>query len=191
MVGLDVRPFGDGEAEVAEDRRDLVDDLADRMNAAALGRRLPHRQGDVDFLGGQTRGNRRILQLRLAGGQRFRDAILQAVDRRALELTLLGGHRAKRLQHLGNGALLAEGSKAHRLDGRLIGGRGDVGQKRLFQGFKISSVGVHGEALSVGRPTPYGRRHHVSYRRQKKNPRQPCQRGFPKSEFRMLGKRWS
>jgi hypothetical protein len=44
VVGLDIRPFGDGKAHVAEDRGDLVDDLADRVDAAALGRRLTHRQ---------------------------------------------------------------------------------------------------------------------------------------------------
>ena len=33
-VVLDVRPFGDGEAHLAEDGDDLVDGLADRMDAA-------------------------------------------------------------------------------------------------------------------------------------------------------------
>jgi hypothetical protein len=45
VVGLDIRTFGDGEAHVGEDRGDLVDDLADRVDAAALGRRRAHRQG--------------------------------------------------------------------------------------------------------------------------------------------------
>ena len=53
MVGLDVRPFGNGEAEIAEDRRDLVDDLADRVDAAALGGSCADRQADIDALGGQ------------------------------------------------------------------------------------------------------------------------------------------
>ena len=35
VVGLDVRPFGDREAHVGEDRGDLVDHLADRVDAAA------------------------------------------------------------------------------------------------------------------------------------------------------------
>ena len=48
VVGLDVRPFGDREAHVGEDRGELVDHLADRMDAADLGRRLAHRQRDVD-----------------------------------------------------------------------------------------------------------------------------------------------
>ena len=37
--------------EIAEDRGDFVDDLADRVDAAALGRRRPDRQGDIDRLG--------------------------------------------------------------------------------------------------------------------------------------------
>ena len=44
-------PFGDGEAHLAEDRDDLVDGLADRMDAAiGLG---AHRQGHVDALAGE------------------------------------------------------------------------------------------------------------------------------------------
>ncbi len=39
VVGLDVRPLGDDEAEIGEDGGDLVDDLADRMDAAGLERR--------------------------------------------------------------------------------------------------------------------------------------------------------
>jgi hypothetical protein len=35
VVGFDVRPFGDGETHVGEDRGELVDHLADRMDAAA------------------------------------------------------------------------------------------------------------------------------------------------------------
>ena len=53
VVGLDVRPFGDREAEVGEDRGDLVDHLADRMDAAGLERRGAHRQRDVDGVGGE------------------------------------------------------------------------------------------------------------------------------------------
>ena len=44
LVGLDVRPFGDREAHVGEDRGELVDDLGDRVDAAARLRPLRHRQ---------------------------------------------------------------------------------------------------------------------------------------------------
>ena len=67
VVGLDVRPFGDGEAEIGEDRRDLVDDLADRMDAAGLERRRADGQGDVDALGFEPAGELLLLQQRRGG----------------------------------------------------------------------------------------------------------------------------
>ena len=67
IVGLDIRTFGDREAHVGEDRGDLVDDLADRMDAAALGRRGAHRQGDIDGLARQPCVDRRVLQRRPCG----------------------------------------------------------------------------------------------------------------------------
>ncbi len=71
-VVLDVRAFGDGEAHLAEDRDDLVDGLADRMDAAlALG---PHRQGHVEPLGGEARVEGRGLKLGLARVERLRSA---------------------------------------------------------------------------------------------------------------------
>ena len=51
VVGLDVRPFGDGEAHVGEDLDDLVEHLADGMDAAAGERAEPHGQRDVGLLG--------------------------------------------------------------------------------------------------------------------------------------------
>ena len=41
QVVLDVRALGDGEAHVAEDRDDLLDGLADRMDAALGARPRP------------------------------------------------------------------------------------------------------------------------------------------------------
>ena len=64
VVGLDVRTFGDREAHVGEDRGELVDHLADRMDAAGLGRRLAHRQRDVDGLGGEPGVERRAARAR-------------------------------------------------------------------------------------------------------------------------------
>ena len=60
VVGLDVRAFGDRKAHVGEDRGELVDHLADRMDAAGLGRRLAHRQRDVDGLGVEPRIERGV-----------------------------------------------------------------------------------------------------------------------------------
>jgi hypothetical protein len=63
VVGLDVRPFGDGEAHVAEDRGDLVDHLADRMDAARSAGDWAHRQRHVERLGGEARSDCGVLQL--------------------------------------------------------------------------------------------------------------------------------
>ena len=71
VVGLDVGTFGDGKAHVGEDRGELVDHLADRMDAADLGRRLAHRQRHVDAFGVEPRLERRALE-RLAARQRAR-----------------------------------------------------------------------------------------------------------------------
>ncbi len=84
VVGLDVGTFRHREAHVGEDGGELVDHLGDRMHAAGLGRRLAHRQGDVDGLGveaGIERGGGKRVLARGDGGA---DAVLQAVDRRAL-----------------------------------------------------------------------------------------------------------
>ena len=140
IVGLDVRTLGDREAHVAEDRGDLVDHLADRMDAAALGRRLPDRQRHVDLFGGEPRGDRGILEFGLARAERLGDAVLQAVDGRALGLPLLRRHRAQRLQQLGDRALLAERGNAHRLDRLLVGGRGDLGHQGIFECFHFAHV---------------------------------------------------
>ena len=43
--------FGDREAHIGEDRGELVDHLADRMDAPGLRRALAHRQRDVDAFG--------------------------------------------------------------------------------------------------------------------------------------------
>ena len=68
VVGLDVRPLGDLEAHVGEDRGDLVDDLGDRMDAAGLERRGAERQRDVDPLGLEARRELGLLEHGAAGG---------------------------------------------------------------------------------------------------------------------------
>ena len=137
IVGLDIRTFGDREAHVGEDRGDLVDDLADRMDAAALGRRGAHRQRDIDGLAGQALVNRRILQIGLAGGDRGGNIGLQRVDRSTARLALFRRHGAERLQELGDRALLAERVDAHGFDRRFVTGSGHFGQQIVFQCFQI------------------------------------------------------
>ena len=148
IVGLDIRPLGDREAEVAEDGSDLVDHLADRVDTPALGGRLPDRQGHVDLLRGEPRGDGRVSQFGAARGQSLGHADFQPVDRRALNLPFLLRHRAERLQKLGNRPLLAEGRDAHGLDGRFVAGSGDFGKKRGFE--RIEDIHVHaGHRLPV------------------------------------------
>ena len=66
VVGLDVRPFGDGEAHVAEDLGHLVPHLADGVDAPVLQRPEPHGQRDVGLLGGEARRQGAALQVGLA-----------------------------------------------------------------------------------------------------------------------------
>ena len=54
IIALDIRSFGDREAQIGENRGDLVDHLADRVDAPAQFRRLARRQRDVDALGGKA-----------------------------------------------------------------------------------------------------------------------------------------
>ena len=89
VVGLDVGTFRDGKAHVGEDGGELVGHLADRMHAAGLGRRLAHRQRDVDGFDGQPRVERGGAKRVLGGSDRGGDAFLQAVDRGALHLALV------------------------------------------------------------------------------------------------------
>ena len=84
VVALDVRPFGDGKAHLGENGGDLVHHLADRMDAAGLDARQGDRQRDVERLALELRLERRPLEHRAPRRERFRDLILQRVDRRAL-----------------------------------------------------------------------------------------------------------
>ena len=81
-------PFGDREAHVGEDRGQFVDHLADRMDAARFGRRLAHRQRDVDGLGVEAGVERRVLERVPARRERLGDTILEAVDARPFGLAL-------------------------------------------------------------------------------------------------------
>ena len=122
VVGLDVRPFGDGEAHVAEDLDHLVEHLADGVNAPVLQGPEPHGQRDVGLLAGEAGGERAALQLGLAAFQRLADARLEPVDRLPEGLALVARQRAERRHQLGHAPLLAERGDAHTLDAREIGG---------------------------------------------------------------------
>ena len=102
IVGLDVGAFGDREAHVGEDRRDLVDHLADRMDAAACLPALPC-TGSVTSM--RSRGEARIERQRLPARLRGAAIAPATASRRPLIsgpafLALLRRHRAERLQKL-------------------------------------------------------------------------------------------
>ena len=152
VVGLDVRPFGDGEAEIGEDGGDLVDDLADRMDAAGLQRLGAHRQRDVDRLRREAADEVLLLENGAAGGERLADAVLQAVQRRPHDLALLRRHGAEALHQFGDAALLAERGDALGLQRRLVGGlgnaRGNVALERDDIGFGCGHFGIRPDPCS-------------------------------------------
>ena len=116
IVGLDVGTFRHRKAHVGEDRGQLVDHLADRMNAPGLRRRLAHRQRHVDGLGGKPRIERRALERVLARRDRRGHLVLEPVDRRALLLALVLRHAAERLEQCRDRTVLAERGHAHGLE---------------------------------------------------------------------------
>ena len=77
-IVFDMRPFGDDKAHLAKDRDDLVDGLADRVNAPLAGKR--HRQGDVGVLGGEPLFERLPAEPRPRLGERRRDPVLGGVQ---------------------------------------------------------------------------------------------------------------
>ena len=54
IVGLDVGTFGDRKSHIGEDRVDLLEHLAQRMDAAGFRGGLAQRKRDVDGLGGKA-----------------------------------------------------------------------------------------------------------------------------------------
>ena len=71
VVALDVRPFGDREAHVGEDRGQLVEHLADRMDAAGVDRRRGAPAGVTSSASRfEPRLERQRLQRRAARGER-------------------------------------------------------------------------------------------------------------------------
>ncbi len=137
VVGLDVGTFGDREAHVGEDRGELVDHLADGMDAADLGGRLAHRQGHVDRLGVEARLERGILQGVAARGERGVHGVLEAVDARPLLLALVGRHRSERLEQSRDRSALAERGDAHGFQCRLVIRGGDGREDLGLQGLKV------------------------------------------------------
>ena len=134
VVGLDVRTFGDREAHVGEDRGEFVDHLADRMDAAGLGRRLAHRQRDVDGLGGEPRIERGVLAaLRARAAIAALTRSFRPLIAGPLRLALVRRHAAERLEQRRDRAALAERRDAHGFERGLVGGGGDGGRRSRFR----------------------------------------------------------
>ena len=95
IVGLDVRPFGDGKSHVGENDRELVHHLAHRMDAPGLDPMRADRQGDIGDLRLEAGFERRFLQNRAPCRERLRHFVLERVDRGAPLLALVRRHLAK------------------------------------------------------------------------------------------------
>jgi hypothetical protein len=89
VVGLDIGTLGDGKAQVGENGRQFVHHLAERMNAALFGGRLPQRQRDVDGLGCQPCIESGRFQDVAARGEREADLVLGEIDRSTLRLAFV------------------------------------------------------------------------------------------------------
>ena len=106
-VVLDVRAFGDREAHLAEDRDDLVDGLADRVDAA-LGFR-PRRQRQIQGLAFQPLVQRGVLQRALLGLDRFGQGVLEGIEALTRVFALVGRQAAQGLHQPCDLALFAKG----------------------------------------------------------------------------------
>ena len=137
VVALDVRPFGDGEAHLGENRGDLVHHLADRVDAPGLDARQRDGQGHVERLALELRLERRPFEHRAARRERFRDLILQRIDGRAALFTLVRRELAERGEQRGNRSLLAERGDARGLERAFIRGALNRGERLPFKDGKV------------------------------------------------------
>ena len=123
-IVFDMRPFGNSEAHFAEYRRQLLDRLADRVQAPNLGR--ARRQGDIDLLRSQLGFQRIGLEPRQARLQRLSNGILHSVEGLAGGLALLRRQAAEVLHQAGNLTLLTERTHPHALQRLQVGGLGNL-----------------------------------------------------------------
>ncbi len=135
IVGLDIGTFGDRKSHVGEDRVDLLEHLAQRMDAAGFRRRLAQRQRDVDGLGSKPGIERRRLENVAARGERLGHLVLGEIDGGALRLAFVRRHLAEGCEQRGDRAFLAERCDAHGFEGCFIAGGGDLAEDL---GFKLS-----------------------------------------------------
>ena len=137
-VVFDLRPIGDGEAQIGEDFGEFVHHLAHRVNAAGGGQ--GDGQGHVLLLGRQLGVQRGFVKRRLLRRQRGGDGFAQTVEGRAVHGALVGAHTAQRLQQGGDAALLAHGGHPHGFQ-RLRRG----GSFNGCEGFGVQLIDAHGQ----------------------------------------------
>src|SRR5260370_25093433 len=107
---LDVRAFRAGEAHLAEDGDDLVDGLAQRMDAAlGLG---AHRERHVDALPRELLAQRLVLEPARGVADRRLDVVLEQIERGAALAPRLWIEAGQPLQQRRVAAPLAENSNA-------------------------------------------------------------------------------
>ena len=87
-VGLDMRPFGHGEAHVAEDLDDLIEHLADRVHAAPACSRAGTGRVTSTVSVARRASSACVVQHLLAGRDGVRDLRLEPVERRSHDLAL-------------------------------------------------------------------------------------------------------
>ena len=90
-IVLDMRPLGDDEAHLAEDRDDLVDGLADRMDAARRRRASTGRVTSTRSAASRFGERGAAEPVGRAASMRRGDRVLQRVERGAGVAPLVGG----------------------------------------------------------------------------------------------------
>ena len=151
VVALDIRPFGEVEPHIGEDRDQLVGHLRHRMDAprARLERERHGRQGHIHPLGLQPVLQRGGGEARLLVGNRPGDAVAQRIEGGAGGLALLGRQRAQRLQQFGDDALLAERMDTRGLQRGLVFARGDAREEIAFERGNVSHGGPREESTPL------------------------------------------
>ena len=157
VVGLDLGPLGDAEAELGEDLLDLVDHLGDRMDAAEGGRAAG--EGDVH----RRRPPRRLLlggeELGVELGEALLDRLLEPVDPLAIGAAVrrLDGLDAVE-QRADDPLLAADPLHAQRLPARAVadlGGRAlELRRVSRQRGDARGRGGLTGVAHGVSLPRP-------------------------------------
>ena len=133
VVGLDIGTFRHREAHVGEDRGEFVDHLADRMHAAGLGRRLAHRQGDVDRFGVEAGIERAAASASLAAASAAVTRSFRPLIAGPCTLRSSGVMAPSVLSSAETEPLLPSAETRNGFQPRFVLGRSDCGEQLVFQ----------------------------------------------------------